>query len=136
MIYRLSALSDRLAHAVILEHATTEGFVRSCNDVFAATPGRDVVLVNSDVVVGAQWLERMVDAAASSDLVATVTSLTNHVCSIVSVPTATTRCGPCLRTCPSTKPSAGSPTALTTPAANPYRVGHCLLIRASQPSST
>ena len=27
---------------VVLRHATNLGFVRSCNDAFAATPGRDV----------------------------------------------------------------------------------------------
>ena len=70
---------------VVLRHATNLGFVRSCNDAFAATPGRDVVLVNSDVVVGPEWLDRLTAAAYSADSVATATALTNHG-TILSVP--------------------------------------------------
>lgn len=130
LAHRLSALADRIRHRlVILEHATNEGFVRSCNEAFEATAGRDVVLVNSDVVVGAQWLSRMTDAAASSDLIATVTSLTNHG-SIVSVPY---RNHP-VRTVPdhlsvdeAARRVAGGSLRLRPQI--PTGVGHCLLIR-------
>lgn len=70
---------------VLLEHERNTGFVGSCNDAFAAGGRRDVVLVNSDVVVGAEWLQRMAAAADSSNTVATVSALTNHG-SILSVP--------------------------------------------------
>ena len=70
---------------VILRHGRNLGFVRSCNDAFAATPRRDVVVVNSDVVVGPEWLERLRSAAYSADTVASATSLTNHG-TILSVP--------------------------------------------------
>jgi glycosyltransferase involved in cell wall biosynthesis len=74
---------------VVLRHGTNLGFVRSCNDAFAATPGRDVVVVNSDVVVGPEWLDRLTAAANGSgsgaDSVATATALTNHG-TILSVP--------------------------------------------------
>ena len=70
---------------VILRHRRNRGFVRSCNDAFAATLGRDVVVVNSDVVVGPEWLERLRSAAYSADTVASATSLTNHG-TILSVP--------------------------------------------------
>lgn len=80
------ALDASVAHLVVLlEHEVNSGFVGSCNDAFAAAGRRDVVLVNSDVVVGAEWLQRMADAAASSNTVATVSALTNHG-SILSVP--------------------------------------------------
>ncbi|HEY5878869.1 MAG TPA: glycosyltransferase [Nakamurella sp.] len=130
LVHRLGALSDRLGHPlVILEHAANQGFVRSCNNAFAATAGRDVVLVNSDVVVGPRWLQLMVEAAATSDLVATVTSLTNHG-SIVSVPYRN-------------QPVRGLPGHLSVDEAArrvaagslrlrpqiPTGVGHCLLIR-------
>jgi GT2 family glycosyltransferase/glycosyltransferase involved in cell wall biosynthesis len=72
-------------HVVVLEHRDNKGYVKSCNAAFAATHGRDVVLLNSDVVVGAEWLERLKAAALSSDSVATATTLTNHG-TIVSVP--------------------------------------------------
>ena len=39
-----TAATDRATHVVVLQHATNQGFVRSCNDAFAATAGRDVVL--------------------------------------------------------------------------------------------
>lgn len=82
----LAAHADRIDHLiVVLEHPDNQGLVRSCNEAFAAVPGRDVVFLNSDVVVGAEWLTRLTAAAASSDTVATVTTLTNHG-SIVSVP--------------------------------------------------
>ena len=82
----LDAHGATLRHdVVVLRHATNVGFVRSCNDAFAASPGRDVVLVNSDVVVGPEWLGRLTDAATSADSVATATALTNHG-TILSVP--------------------------------------------------
>ena len=70
---------------VILRHKTNSGFVGSCNDAFASTNSNDVILVNSDVVVGPEWYDRLVEAAASSSLIATVSTLTNHG-SILSVP--------------------------------------------------
>jgi glycosyltransferase involved in cell wall biosynthesis len=51
----------------MLRHAENEGFVRSCNDAFAATAGRDVVLLNSDVVAHRGWLETLQQAAYESD---------------------------------------------------------------------
>jgi GT2 family glycosyltransferase len=82
----LDAQAATLRHDIIvLRHGTNIGFVRSCNEAFAATPGRDVVLVNSDVVVGPEWLDRLTDAATSADNIATATALTNHG-TILSVP--------------------------------------------------
>jgi GT2 family glycosyltransferase/glycosyltransferase involved in cell wall biosynthesis len=77
---------DSIAHrVVVLRHEVNAGFVGSCNDAFQAAGRRDVVLVNSDVVVAPEWLERLVAAAASANTVATVSTLTNHG-TIVSVP--------------------------------------------------
>ena len=70
---------------VILHHSANSGFVGSCNDAFEVVGDNDVILVNSDVIVGPQWYERMCEASASSNLVATVSSLTNHG-TILSVP--------------------------------------------------
>jgi GT2 family glycosyltransferase len=70
---------------VVLAHDANQGYVRSCNEAFAACAGRDVVLLNSDVVVGPEWLDRLRDAACSEDTVATATTLTNHG-TILSVP--------------------------------------------------
>lgn len=66
-------------HRVVLYlREVNVGFVHSCNEAFKIAAGRDVVLVNSDVVVGPEWLERMIGAARSSNTVATVSTLTNH----------------------------------------------------------
>jgi GT2 family glycosyltransferase len=74
----LRAAADGLRHhVVVLGHEQNLGFVRSCNDAFAATAGRDVVLLNSDAIVGPEWLPRLRDAAAG-DTTATASTLTNH----------------------------------------------------------
>ena len=81
----LGAAANGLRHqVVVLRHADNLGFVRSCNDAFAAAGWRDVVLLNSDVIVGPEWLTRLADAA-SGDTTATATALTNHG-TILSVP--------------------------------------------------
>ncbi len=82
----LAGAAGAVPHTVVvLRHERTEGYVRACNDAFAATPGRDVVLVNSDVVVGPGWSEGLAAAALSEDVVATASTLTNHG-TILSVP--------------------------------------------------
>ena len=64
---------------------STRGFVRNMNDAFAAAAPADVVILNSDVVVPAGWLERLRAAAYSDALVATASTLTNHG-TLLSVP--------------------------------------------------
>ena len=82
----LVRVQERLRHnVVVLVHERNAGFVSACNDAFEVTAGRDVVLVNSDVVVGPEWLERLTAAATSSSLIATASTLTNHG-TILSVP--------------------------------------------------
>jgi glycosyltransferase involved in cell wall biosynthesis/GT2 family glycosyltransferase len=61
------------------------GFVGNVNAAFAACDPADVVILNSDCVVGEGWFEGMRDAAYSDSVIATSTALTNHG-SIVSVP--------------------------------------------------
>lgn len=79
-------LAPEAAHRVVLHrHEVNAGFVGSCNHAFVIAGRRDVVLVNSDVAVGPEWLERLVAAAGSSNTVATVSTLTNHG-TILSVP--------------------------------------------------
>ena len=69
----------------ILRHHQNTGFVGSCNDGFVIAGQRDVVLVNSDIIVGPEWLDRLSDAAYSSNLIATASTLTNHG-TLLSVP--------------------------------------------------
>jgi GT2 family glycosyltransferase/glycosyltransferase involved in cell wall biosynthesis len=61
------------------------GFVHNCNAAFALCAPADVVLLNSDCVVAAGWLEGLREAAYSDSINATATALTNHG-TIVSVP--------------------------------------------------
>lgn len=78
-----SATADR--RVVILHREHNGGFISACNDAFVASGRADVVLVNSDVVVGPEWLGRLTAAATSSNLIATASTLTNHG-TILSVP--------------------------------------------------
>jgi GT2 family glycosyltransferase/glycosyltransferase involved in cell wall biosynthesis len=80
-----TVVPEPLQRVVLWRRAQNVGFVRTMNDAFAVTGRRDVVLVNSDVIVGAQWLERLREAAHSDGRVATATPLTNHG-TILSVP--------------------------------------------------
>ncbi len=70
---------------VVLEQISNKGFLLTMNDAFEAAGRSDIVILNSDVIVGPEWLRRMREAAYSSSTVATVTALTNHG-TIVSVP--------------------------------------------------
>jgi glycosyltransferase involved in cell wall biosynthesis len=70
---------------VVLEQVSNKGFLLTMNDAFVAAGRSDIVILNSDVIVGPEWLQRMREAAYSSSTVATVTALTNHG-TIVSVP--------------------------------------------------
>jgi len=114
---------------VVLHHKTNSGFVDSCNDAFAATNSNDVILVNSDVVVGAEWYERLTDAAASSSLIATVSTLTNHG-SILSVPDLN-RASPQLpaHLTPDTAAEAVAKYALRIRPTISTAIGHCTYIR-------
>ncbi len=76
------AFQDRFAY---LRKPTNSGFVGSVNLGFEITAPRDVVVINSDVVMPPGWLERLQAAAYSGSTVATATPLTNYG-SIISVP--------------------------------------------------
>jgi len=81
---RVSALAADPRLIFVRKPANT-GFVSSANLAFAGCAPRDVVVVNSDVVLPPEWLERLRAAAYSHSTVATATPLTNHG-SVVSVP--------------------------------------------------
>jgi len=69
----------------ILQRSENGGFIGACNSAFDAAGSRDVILVNSDVVVAAEWYTRLTAAAQSSNVIATASALTNHG-TILSVP--------------------------------------------------
>ena len=88
----IRAFVDELESAGTLEHhigyllqPENVGFVANVNAVFTATAPADVVVLNSDCVVGEGWLSEMRGSAYSDTNVATSTALTNHG-TILSVP--------------------------------------------------
>lgn len=70
---------------VVLEQMLNKGFLLTMNDAFAAAAPADAVILNSDVIVGPEWLDRMRAAAESANTIATVSALTNHG-TIISIP--------------------------------------------------
>jgi GT2 family glycosyltransferase len=72
-------------HGVQLIRApSNRGFVENVNNAMREAGDADVVVVNSDVVVGSGWLDGLRTAAASDSRIATVTALADEA-SIVSV---------------------------------------------------
>ena len=72
--------------ATVLRNPSRLGFVRSVNRGMRASTA-DVVLLNSDTIVTARWLEKLIDAAMSTPDAATVTPHSNHA-TLVSIPRA------------------------------------------------
>jgi glycosyltransferase involved in cell wall biosynthesis/GT2 family glycosyltransferase len=70
----------------ILRNDARCGFVASVNRGMRAS-SRDVVLLNSDTIVTARWLEKLIDASVSSGDIGTVTPLSNNA-TLCSVPRA------------------------------------------------
>ncbi|MEM6761752.1 MAG: glycosyltransferase [Pseudomonadota bacterium] len=77
----VSALLRRLAdsgHIRLIVNETNLGFVRSVNRGMAENEHRDVVLLNSDVLVHDGWLDRVVAPLRDDAAIATVTPLSNN----------------------------------------------------------
>ncbi len=79
----LSAIDDR--RFLYVRKPENKGFVDTVNLIFVATRPHDVVIMNSDVVLPAEWFPRLRTAAYHRSNIATATPLTNHG-TIVSVP--------------------------------------------------
>lgn len=75
---QLDAAGALIADVHYIRHDPNGGFVANVNDAFARLAPADVVVVNSDCVVTAGWLDALQRAAASDTLVATVSVFTNH----------------------------------------------------------
>ncbi|HYR28782.1 MAG TPA: glycosyltransferase [Thermoanaerobaculia bacterium] len=73
-------------HVRVLRNDQRRGFAHSVNRGMRESV-RDVVLLNSDTVVTARWLEKLIEAAYSAENVGTVTPLSNHA-TLCSVPRA------------------------------------------------
>ena len=89
---RIGQFLDQLEVTGTLEHDVyylrqdrNLGFVGNVNRAFEAVAPADPVILNSDCVVGRDWLEGLRDAAYAESRVATASALTNHG-TILSVP--------------------------------------------------
>lgn len=80
----LTALAAQHGLRYVRKPANT-GFVGSCNLSFEMAKPHDVVIVNSDVIVPADWLPRLQAAAYHRSNIASATPFTNHG-SILSLP--------------------------------------------------
>lgn len=80
---RLSAIDD--ARFLYIRKPENKGFVDTVNLIFSATQPHDVVVINSDTVFPANWLERLQTAAYHRSNIATAIPFTNHG-TIVSLP--------------------------------------------------
>lgn len=67
--------SNRVIHWAA--HMENEGFPAAANSLFAMAGRSDVILTNSDVVVGARWAEALHGIVGANGSVATVTAATN-----------------------------------------------------------
>jgi GT2 family glycosyltransferase/glycosyltransferase involved in cell wall biosynthesis len=74
----LRQLAADNAQLVLLENDTNLGFVEAANRGMAHDTSRDVLLLNSDVEVAGNWLQRMRDAAYLNDSVGSVTPFSNN----------------------------------------------------------
>ncbi len=75
----LEKQAEQFAHNIIvLRLEKNQGFIGACNAAFDSTLDKDVILVNSDVIVGPTWYERMCAAANSATDIATVSVFTNN----------------------------------------------------------
>jgi GT2 family glycosyltransferase/glycosyltransferase involved in cell wall biosynthesis len=127
----LAAVLDRLAarHRIhLIRHARTLGFSTSANAGIHAAGRRDIVLINSDVLVSPGWLDELRAAAYASPDIGTASALSNAA-TILGYP------GP-VDTNPAPSSKAAAHLAALALRANAGRVvdipagdGHCLYLR-------
>ncbi|MNM37861.1 putative glycosyltransferase EpsJ [compost metagenome] len=76
-ISELLDLAARKPGVRVVCHETCQGYTATVNHGMREAAGDDVVLLNSDTVVGPHWLRRLKATAASSPQVGTVTAVSN-----------------------------------------------------------
>jgi glycosyltransferase involved in cell wall biosynthesis/GT2 family glycosyltransferase len=129
LIDELNERTDVEHRISVLRQPRNLGFVENVNTTLdAASPG-DVVVVNSDCIVGPQWLDRLRAAAYSDTNVATATALTNQGTILTLAEWSRTNTGP---------PTPELVDSLATEIADisarlrpriPTAIGHCFYIR-------
>jgi len=74
----LEAVAVRDRRVRLLRNDSNLGFVRSANAGMRAAEGRDVLLMNSDTIATAGFLERLADAARATERTGIVSPFTNN----------------------------------------------------------
>ena len=80
----LKAIDTAVTSVVVIDRPDNRGFVRTVNEGLQLSLSNDAVFLNTDTVVTARWLDKMIAVAQSRPDVATVTPLTNSgtICSV------------------------------------------------------
>ncbi len=78
----LSTVAKNYPQITLKRNNQNLGFVRSCNHGISLGGSPYVVLINSDVIVTADWLFRLLRCAKSDQRIASVNPLTNHAANI------------------------------------------------------
>jgi cellulose synthase/poly-beta-1,6-N-acetylglucosamine synthase-like glycosyltransferase len=68
----------QFAGVELLRNSENQGFSATVNRGLRASPGSDVVVLNSDTAVTPQWLQRLISTAYSDPLTATVTPVSDN----------------------------------------------------------
>lgn len=83
---RIAPYLDSLAddHILVLHNETNQGFSANVNIGMQLSEDRDVLLLNSDTIVTAGWLDKILACAYREESIATVTPLSNSatLCSV------------------------------------------------------
>jgi O-antigen biosynthesis protein len=124
----LDALAQRaLPEVTILCNERNLGFTATANRGFSLSRA-DVVLLNSDAIVGSQWLERLARCAASHPSIGTVTPFSNNA-EIASFPRFCENNAAPDDTATTTISAALAAAAVPTYPDIPTGVGFCLYVR-------
>ena len=78
----LDKVAAQHPHITIHHNPDNQGFIRACNLGITLGDAPFIALVNSDVVVTPNWLERLIACAESDPRIAAVNPFTNHAAQI------------------------------------------------------
>jgi GT2 family glycosyltransferase/glycosyltransferase involved in cell wall biosynthesis len=76
--FLLKDVSENYSFIELITNKMNLGFVASANKGILAAGRDDVVLLNSDVIVPLQWVERLIDIATRDESIATITTFSNN----------------------------------------------------------
>jgi GT2 family glycosyltransferase/glycosyltransferase involved in cell wall biosynthesis len=78
----LKSLISKYNHVILARNHKNLGFLQSCNRGITLSDAPYILLLNSDVIVTPNWLERLLTCAESDPKIAAVNPVTNHASNI------------------------------------------------------